>query len=322
MRIGEAAKRAGVSAKAVRRYEALGLLRPRRAANGYRTFDEHDVRAIREVRALRELGIPAERSRPFLECLALGAPAADDCPSSLAEYRAAIDELTGRIEELTLRRPRLAERLREAAYRNSTADVAAATQPAAPAATPPDEAPPPVDDGAADHLPGLRVPRITLPATTGQDVRLWEPGGRTVLYIYPMTGRPDVDLPEGWNTIPGARGCTAEACGFRDHHRELVDAGATAVYGLSSQDGDYQREAAGRLGLPFAMLSDPGLELASALRLPTFHGGGNRLYTRLTLIIADGGIEHVFYPVHPPGEHAAQVLAWLRGTATAHRTPT
>ncbi|HWN33474.1 MAG TPA: peroxiredoxin [Pseudonocardia sp.] len=179
----------------------------------------------------------------------------------------------------------------------------------------PGDLPVPEDDGAADHLPGLVAPPLRLPATSGGTVALDQLGpGRTVLYAYPMTGRPDVDLPAGWDTIPGARGCTPEACGFRDHHGELRAAGASRVYGLSSQDPAYQREVVERLRLPFAMLSDPELRLAAALGLPTFRAGGMTLYQRLTLVITDGVVEHVFYPVFPPGEHAGQVLEWLEST--------
>ena len=177
----------------------------------------------------------------------------------------------------------------------------------------PDDLPVPEDDGAGWHLRGAVMPRLVLPATDGDPVRLDVPGpGRTVVYVYPMTGRPGTDLPAGWDAIPGARGCTPEACWFRDHHRDLLDAGAARVYGLSSQDTAYQREAAARLHLPFPMLSDPELSLAAALRLPTFEAGGMTLYKRLTLIVRNGVIEHVFYPVFPPGGHAEQVLAWLR----------
>jgi peroxiredoxin len=175
----------------------------------------------------------------------------------------------------------------------------------------PADLPVPIDDGAADHLPGMAIPDLTLQGTT-DPVRLGALGtGRTVLYIYPMTGRPGVAVPDDWDSIPGARGCTTEACDFRDHHKELLAAGASGVYGLSSQDTDYQREAVDRLHLPFQMLADPSLELAAALRLPTFDAGGMKLYKRLTLIVRDGTIEHVFYPVFPPNEHAAQVLSWL-----------
>lgn len=177
----------------------------------------------------------------------------------------------------------------------------------------PPDLPAPIDDGAADHLPGRSVPALTLPATDGVAVRLDQLGaGRTVIYCYPLTGRPDLDLPEGWDAIPGARGCTNEACDFRDHHAELLAAGAAAVFGLSSQTGDYQRELVERLHLPFPMLSDPERLLAAELGLPTFDAGGMTLYRRHTLVVRDGTIEHVFYPIFPPDRHAAEVLDWLR----------
>jgi peroxiredoxin len=180
----------------------------------------------------------------------------------------------------------------------------------------PADLPVPQDDGAADHLPGMQAPHLHLPSTAGETICLDALGpGRTVLYIYPLTGRPGTDLPEGWDLIPGARGCTPEACGFRDHYQDLLAAGAARVFGLSSQDTDYQREVVDRLHLPFQMLSDPALSLAGALGLPTFQADGVTLYKRLTLILSDGVIEHVFYPVFPPDEHAQQVLSWLRGTS-------
>lgn len=180
----------------------------------------------------------------------------------------------------------------------------------------PSDLPAPEDDGAADHLVGMAMPPLTFSGTSGRRVALDALGpGRTVLYIYPMSGRPGVDLPDGWDAIPGARGCTPEACGFRDHHAELGAAGADAVLGLSSQTTEYQAELAERLQLPFEILSDPELELAAALRLPTFTVDGRRLYKRLTLVVSDGRIEHAFYPVFPPDGHAAEVLAWLRGHA-------
>lgn len=177
----------------------------------------------------------------------------------------------------------------------------------------PADLPVPVDDGAADHLPGTAMPALEFPGTAGETVRVDRFGaGRTVLYVYPRTARPGTELPDGWDAIPGARGCTPEACGFRDHHADLVAAGAAGVFGLSTQDTDYQREAVRRLNLPFQMLSDPSLRLAAALGLPTFEAGGMTLYRRLTMIVLDGVVEHVFYPVFPPTEHAEQVLAWLR----------
>ncbi|MET7334544.1 peroxiredoxin [Nonomuraea sp. NPDC005650] len=174
--------------------------------------------------------------------------------------------------------------------------------------------PVPEDDGAATHLPGTEMPHLELRDSGGTTAHLDALGaGRTVIYIYPLTGRPGTDLPDAWDSIPGARGCTPESCGFRDHYQDLLAAGAVGVFGLSSQDPDYQREAVERLHLPFQMLSDPARSLARALELPTFETGGLTLYKRLTLIIRDGVIEHVFYPIFPPGEHAGEVLAWLRG---------
>jgi peroxiredoxin len=182
----------------------------------------------------------------------------------------------------------------------------------------PDDLPAPVDDGAAAHLPGAVLPRLTMPATDGTEVDLGDLGpGRTVLYLYPMTGRPGIQLPSGWDAIPGARGCTPEACSFRDGHAELAAAGAARVHGLSSQDSAYQAEVAERLHLPFALLADPQLCLADALRLPTFTTPETgRLYRRLTLVVLDGRIEHVFHPVFPTDTHAMQVLAWLRAHGT------
>ncbi|MFS4097566.1 MerR family DNA-binding transcriptional regulator [Streptomyces sp. AF1A] len=316
MRIGELARRAGVTTKAVRYYESLGLLAPVRLPNGYRDYDEHDVRLTQEIRALCRLGIPVEATRPFLQCLDLGHRHADDCPAALAGYRDAIDELTRRIEDLTARRAVLMAHLHEAAHRNSRFSRAEGEEPMTDYTSLPADLPVPEDDGAAAHLRGARMPQLHLRATDGATIGLEALGaGRTVLYIYPLTGRPGTDLPEGWDTIPGARGCTPEACGFRDHHQDLLAAGVARVYGLSSQDSDYQREVTERLRLPFQMLSDPARDLARALDLPTFTAGGLTLYKRITLIIADNVIEHVFYPVFPPGRHAGQVLAWLAGNA-------
>lgn len=178
----------------------------------------------------------------------------------------------------------------------------------------PNSLPEPEDDGAADHLPGATLPGLILPATDGTPIDFADLGqGRTIVYIYPLTGVPGADLPQGWDAIPGARGCTSEACDFRDHHAELQAAGATRVYGLSGQSTEYQTEVVERLHLPFAMLSDERMQLADTLGLPTFAAAGHpRLYSRLTLVIADGRIEHVFYPIFPPNAHAQQVLGWLR----------
>jgi peroxiredoxin len=174
----------------------------------------------------------------------------------------------------------------------------------------PDDLPVPEDDGAADHLLNAVVPPIALPATTEETIRLDELKGRTVLFCYPRTGRPDEELPPGRDATPGARGCTPEACGFRDAHAQFTDLGVR-VLALSTQSSDYQREMAERLHLPFPVLSDERLELTQALGLPTFETSGWTLLKRLTLVIDDGEIRHVFYPVFPPDSHAAEVLDWL-----------
>ena len=174
----------------------------------------------------------------------------------------------------------------------------------------PDNLPVPKDDGACDHLPEARLPSVPLPSTSGEPVDLSRLPGRTVVYLYPMTGRPDRDLPEGWDDIPGARGCTPQSCGFRDHHGELRALGVR-IFGLSTQGTGYQREAAERLGLPFRLLSDEGLSFAKSLNLPTFEADGQTLIKRLTLVVDDGRIEKVFYPVFPPGENAGEVARWL-----------
>lgn len=171
--------------------------------------------------------------------------------------------------------------------------------------------PEPADDGRAAHLTGLSLPSVALAATDGSQVDLSKLPGRSVVYIYPMTGRPDIALPEGWDMLPGARGCTPQSCAFRDHHDELKTLGANHLFGLSSQNTIYQREASERLHLPFAILSDEHLDLAKALNLPLMQVEGMTLIKRLTLIIRDGRIEHVFYPVFPPDRSAADVMDWL-----------
>jgi peroxiredoxin len=174
----------------------------------------------------------------------------------------------------------------------------------------PNDLPVPEDDGAADHLHGMRLPLISLASTSGAVVDLTALPGRTVVYCYPMTGKPDRSLPAGWDEIPGARGCTPQSCSFRDHHAELRSLGAS-VFGSSTQDTEYQREAATRLHLPFALLSDSDLAFAGALDLPTFEVEGMVLLKRLTLIIDEGWIEKVFYPVFPPDRSAEEVVEWL-----------
>jgi peroxiredoxin len=178
--------------------------------------------------------------------------------------------------------------------------------------------PAPVDDGAARHLEGSKVPDVTLPATDGSQVSLAGIGGRVVAFAYPRTGEPGKpSLAPDWDMIPGARGCTPQTCAFRDLHKVLIEAGAARVFGLSTQDPAYQLEAARRLHLPFPLLSDEKLALTRALALPTMQVAGLTLIKRLAMVIDDGVITKVFYPVFPPDRNAAEVHAWLR----EHRRP-
>jgi peroxiredoxin len=175
----------------------------------------------------------------------------------------------------------------------------------------PPNLPKPTDDGAAEHLNGAPIPHISLPSSGGRIVDLRRLSGpRTVIYCYPRTGVPGEPLPKGWDLIPGARGCTPQTCGFRDHHQELKDRKAE-VFGFSTQTTGYQQEMANRLHLPFEVLSDFEFKVCDALRLPTFEVEGLRLVKRLTMIVRDNKIEHVFYPVFPPDESANQVINWL-----------
>lgn len=177
----------------------------------------------------------------------------------------------------------------------------------------PDNLPRPTDDGAAAHLPGTAMPITRLSSTDGTVVYLSDlPQGRTVVFVYPRTGRPNRALPVGWDAIPGARGCTLQLCSIRESIDALRQAGAVAVYGLSTQDTAYQREAVRRLGLPFPLLADPTRSVGHELRLPTFEVGGLTVYRRCTLIVQDGVIEKVFYPVFPPDTHVGEVVSWLR----------
>ena len=176
--------------------------------------------------------------------------------------------------------------------------------------------PVPQDDGAARHLSRAKLPDLALHATDGKPVNLSKLKGRTVVYIYPRTGVPGVDPPDGWDRIPGARGCTPQSCSFRDHFGELKRLGVAWLYGLSTQDTAYQKEAATRLHLPFAILSDEKLALTKALKLPTFTAAGMTLLKRMALIIDDGVITKAFYPVFPPDKNAEQVIAWLQNPSS------
>jgi len=179
----------------------------------------------------------------------------------------------------------------------------------------PRDLPAPEDDGAADHLTGLAVPSVRLASTLGGEVDLAAAAagpGRLVVYVYPRTGKPGEPLIEGWDEIPGARGCTPQNAAFRDHVTDFAALGATLL-GVSAQSPEDQAEFAAREGIPYPLLSDEGLELARALKLPTFEAGGLTLYRRITLVACAGTIEHVFYPVFPPDQNAADVLGWLAG---------
>ena len=178
----------------------------------------------------------------------------------------------------------------------------------------PPNIPVPQDDGAAKHLPGMKLPDLALPATAGAAVNLAKLKGRTVVYIYPRTGVPGVDTLPGWDQIPGARGCTPQSCSFRDHFGELKRLGVAQLYGLSTQDTAYQQEAASRLHLPFAILSDEKLAFTRALNLPTFTTAGMTLLKRMALVIDDGKISKAFYPVFPPDKNAEDVIAWLQAS--------
>jgi peroxiredoxin len=171
--------------------------------------------------------------------------------------------------------------------------------------------PAPVDDGATDHLVGSRISSVSLSSTDGRMIDLSAIPGRLVVYAYPRTGIPGLENPPGWDMIPGARGCTPQSCSFRDHFSELKGLGVDHLFGLSTQDSGYQREAAERLHLPFAILSDEPLNLTRAMRLPTFSIEGMTLLKRFTVVITEGTIEHVFYPVFPPDRNASDVIEWF-----------
>ncbi|MCZ6875189.1 MAG: peroxiredoxin [bacterium] len=174
----------------------------------------------------------------------------------------------------------------------------------------PENLPIPVDDGACDHLAGTHLSSVPLMSTAGQVVDVSRLPGYTVVYCYPRTGRPDRTPSAGWNAIPGARGCTPESCAFRDrfHHLQAL---SVEVFGLSTQDTADQQEAVERLHLPFALLSDAELAFTRALGIPTFEFDSMILIKRLTLMIREGRIEHVFYPIFPPDKHAEEVVSWL-----------
>lgn len=177
----------------------------------------------------------------------------------------------------------------------------------------PNDLPVPVDDGASNHLPGLFLPNIQLAETNGELIQLSKLQGRHVIYIYPMTGQPNIALPEGWDNIPGSRGCTPQSCSFRDHADELGKLN-TKIFGLSSQTTEYQLEVKSRLHLPFELISDSRLILKQTLGLPTFYANNFELYRRLTLITENNKIVKTFYPVFPPDKNVEDVITWLKNS--------
>src|SRR5258707_1858133 len=169
----------------------------------------------------------------------------------------------------------------------------------------------PEDDGACAHLPGKHLPDLSLASTSGLPINLSQRPGVSVLYAYPLTGRPGVPLPPGWDEIPGARGCTPESCAFRDHHAEIRQLDAE-IFGLSTQATDYHSEVHERLHLSFELLSDEAFAFTDALSLPTFSVASMRLLRRVTLISFSGVIERVFYPIFPPDRHPGDVVSYLK----------
>lgn len=176
----------------------------------------------------------------------------------------------------------------------------------------PSNIPKPADDGACNHLTGITFPSLQLASTAGNLVDISTLSGLTILFCYPRTARPDETVPDAWNEIPGARGCTPQACSFRDASKEFLSLGVSYIFGCSTQDTRYQQELKERVHLSYQLLSDEDLKLVKALQLPTFEWEGKKLIKRLTLVIEDGKIVKVFYPVFPPNESANEVLKWLK----------
>lgn len=311
LRSGQVADEVGVSPKALRGYEKLGLIVPSRGANGYRLYDRQQVNVAEQIHQLNGLGIPLRDMGPFVDCINSGSAHADSCPSSLAEYRRSIDRIDRTLQTLTRQRDALVGNLAVASKRliGEMAEVDAANPNLQML---PADLPAPEDDGATDHLVGTYLPSLKLPTTDGDQVDLSDLGaGRVLIYVFPMTGSPEQDMPEGWDTIPGARGCSPHNCDMRDHYADLIQAGVRGVFGLSSQPVAYQHALVEALRLPYPLLTDEGMLLAEDPGLPTFASGYVTAYRRLALIISDQVIEHVFYPVFPPDQHARVVLDWL-----------
>ncbi|MDR6868388.1 DNA-binding transcriptional MerR regulator/peroxiredoxin [Microbacterium resistens] len=312
LRVGEVSAEVGVSSKALRGYEERGLVVPARGENGYRLYDRHQVRVVAQISRLNALGISLRDMHAFVDCLNTDSEYADACPSTLTEYRRAIDRIDRTVAVLSAQRDALVQSLSAASRRmlGELAELDAANPNLAPL---PADLPAPVDDGAADALLGRRLPAIQVESTDGERIDLGDLGaGRTLVYVFPMTGAPEQDMPDGWDAIPGARGCSPHNCDMRDHYVELVQAGVQRVYGLSSQPAAYQRALVEALRLPYPLLTDETLSLAADPGLPVLRAADLTVYRRLALIVLDGVIEHVFFPIFPPDRHAQVVLDWLR----------
>ncbi|MFT4083188.1 MAG: redoxin family protein [Nocardioides sp.] len=315
-RIGALTAETGATRKAILGYEALGLVVPKRTANGYRVYDDHQVKLVREIRSLNRLGVPLEAMRPFVDCLNGGSKYADACPATLSEYRRVIDMVDDTMRELQRRRDGLVANLTTASER--MIEAMRPVDAANPNLALPRELPRPMDDGAADHLVGRELPALDLPSTDGTLTDLRNAcAGFVLLYVFPMTGAPGQDMPDGWDSIPGARGCSAHNCDMRNHYAELVQRGVDRVFGLSSQPMEYQSALADALRLPYPLLADERLELASDPGLPTFSAAGMTLFRRCALLVRASVIEHVFYPIFPPSEASQAVLSWLDSRKTA-----
>jgi peroxiredoxin/DNA-binding transcriptional MerR regulator len=314
MRAEKAAASAGVTVKALRYYEDHGLLSPVRLSNGYRDYGDGDVALAREIRELMALGLSVRETRPFLECLRLGHDEADDCPESVAAYQEKIDRLDRLIGRLAYERAELGRRMRDAARRGfrGHAEHRGDERPL-PAPDPlPADLPAPVDDGAAAHLTGMTLPPLAFIGTDGTEITLDTVStGRWILFLYPLTGEPGVDVPRGWDQIPGARGCSQQACNLRDNLAAFHRHGVQRVVGLSTDRREYQQDLVNRLQLPYPMVSDPALDLARALNVPTFEERGRTYYRRITFVVDGARISHVFHPVFPPDRHAEEILDWL-----------
>lgn len=312
MWLGEVLTRTGLTRKALLGYEELGLIRPDRDSKGYRLYSERDIELASEIRLLNNMGIPLTAMRPFADCYNAGSPYVDACPATLVEYRRAIERIDHTVDTLAGRRKSLVRNLSAATARLLPAlERADAVNPDL--VPLPRDLPRPVDDGATDHLPGRQLPGIELVSTDGESIDLGALGsGRTLIYVFPMTGSPDHDIPDGWDDIPGARGCSPQNCDIRDHYADLLNVGIDRVYGLSSQPIAYQKRLVEALHLPYPLLTDDAFRLAANPGLPVLSAGDLSVYRRQSLIVRGSTIEHVFYPVFPPDRHARTVLEWLR----------